>query len=248
MIYSLAEFLRSRNKKVFYWPQSAEEKNSADKYQTEIKIPKNFGLGGISYEERDNEFVILIESKEKIESKEQIGVEKAKIKLDGVFCFGEFNEEEIKKEFVLPEKEKIVLMGQISPVGPMGQIQLIGRALARTHSDENLYSSWTFLKAGDFEKTKTSPEPETIRDLFNKIKNFLKEAKFHFIFWEKSEENQSKIFGFVFGRNEESLNFLALSLGAQIQSDYFFTPPFKSFSEAELAARKSLKKLIREKI
>lgn len=256
LIYSLAEFLKSRNKKVFYWPPADGEKNSADSYQAEIKIPKNLGPVGVSYEEKDGEFVIFIDSKQKIE-KDFVGIETAKIKLDGIFSFNEINEEELRKEFILPEKEKIILMGpigQISPTGqtdPLGQIeeiQLIGRALARTHYDENLYSNWTFLKASDFEKTKTEGSKETVAGVFEKIKSFFKEAKFHFIFWEEENEEQSRIFGFVSGKNENSLNFLANSLGAQIQSEYFFTPPFDNFSEAEMASRKLLKKLIQEKI
>ncbi len=257
---ALAEFLKAKNKKVFFWPENNEENHINQNHQTEIKIPKFFELSGISYEARENEFVIMIDSKQKIENKDFISVERAKIKLDGVFALGEMseiNEEELKKEFILPGKEKIILIGQtsqISPAGLMGQegeIQLIGRALARTHCDENLYSSWTFLKASDFEKTKTEGNKKTIPALFEKIKGFLNDAKFYFIFWEESEEskeNQSKVFGFVFGKNESSLNFLANSLGAQIQSEYFFTLPFDNFSEAELAMRKLLKKLIQEKI
>lgn len=254
LIYFLAEFLKSRNKKVFYWPLSDGEKNPADSYQTEIKIPKNLGLVGVSYEERDGEFVIFIDSKQKIENKDFIGVETAKIKLDGIFSFNEINEEELKKEFILPEKEKIIQMeqispnSQISPMGQMGETQLIGRALARTHYDENLYSNWTFLKASDFEKTKTEGNKKIILDIFEKIKDLLKDAKFHFIFWEEEDENQPRIFGFVFGKNENSLNFLANSFGAQIQSEYFLTPPFDNFSEAEITTRKLLKKLIQEKI
>lgn len=250
----LAEFLKSRNKKVFFWPEKGEENRANQNHQTEIKIPKNFELSGVSYEVRENEFVIAIDSKQKIENKEQISVERAKIKLDGVFSFGETNEEELKKEFILPEKEKIIQIGQINPISqisPMEQVvetQLIGRALARTHYDENLYSNWTFLKASDFEKTKTKGNKETIVGIFEKIKSFLQDAKFHFIFWEELKENQSKISGFVFGKNENSLNFLANSLGAQIQSEYFFTPPFDNFSEAEITTRKLLKKLIQEKL
>lgn len=257
LIYSLVEFLKSRNKKVFYWPLSDGEKNSADNYQTEIKIPKNLGPVGVSYEERNGEFVIFIDSRQKIENKDFIGVETTKIKLDGIFSFNEINEEELKKEFILPEKEKIILIGginqispvsQINPMGQIGETQLIGRALARTHYDENLYSNWTFLKASDFEKTKTEGNKKIILDIFEKIKGFLQDAKFHFIFWEEEGENQPRIFGFVSGKNENSLSFLASSLEAQIQSEYFFTPPFDNFSEAEIAVRKLLKKLIQEKI
>lgn len=323
---ALGEFLKSRGKQVFYWPSFENEKmpNAFKKlteenngyYRAEIKIPKNLGLANVSYEEREDNFVILIESKEKPRDENKIKIEKAKIKPDGVFSFAKYSDEAIKNEFCLPESEKIVLfensgslaalkikkliesidpdwvslpkitslllasiyketknfqekitgealklagellekkpeqemIAQFSQKPEPNHSQLLGRALARTYFDENLYSNWTFLKMQDFQKTKTCPGQKLIYTLYQNIRSLTKDAKFHFIFWEETQDKKSKIAGLVAGQNEASLGFLAQSSGGQIQSNYFFTPPFSSFSEAELTFRKLLKTLIKDKL
>jgi len=120
----------------------------------------------------------------------------------------------------------------------LAKTQLLGRALARTHIDEQLHASWTFISSKDFEKTNTSPNTTLLLNTLKKIRQTIAEQPLSMLFFE-TMEGVSVI---VYGKNEAVVNPLAKTLGAELQSQYFITQAFKNFSEAELRIRQLLKK------
>lgn len=114
-----------------------------------------------------------------------------------------------------------------------GEIQLLGRALARSMDDQALKIFWTFLAATDFEKTHIGSSEEKIISLQQRIAKYSPKDCVMLILWENSDR---KVFGLAAGEGER-LILLANSLGAALKNNNLFFGPYENFSSAEKALR-----------
>ncbi|OHA68621.1 MAG: hypothetical protein A3I38_02950 [Candidatus Wildermuthbacteria bacterium RIFCSPLOWO2_02_FULL_47_10] len=120
-----------------------------------------------------------------------------------------------------------------------GTAQILGRALARTASDTEIKTSWTFLTKHDFEKTGVEPTDENSLSILKKVRANIAPHTCSVL----CREHEDGVRSLIFHEDKKALWGLASSLGAVIQSPYFFASGFKNFSEAEVKIRN----LLREK-
>ena len=118
-----------------------------------------------------------------------------------------------------------------------GSAQILGRALARTTSEEILKTSWTFLTKNDFEKTGVSASKENLLFLLRKVRSNIMPYPSSIICYESGDEVRS----LIYHENKNTLASLAMALSAEPESLYFFASGFKNFSEAETRIRQLLK-------
>ena len=126
-------------------------------------------------------------------------------------------------------------------------IQLTGRAAARSHYEEQLGVSWSFLSDKDFEKTSHSPSLELILKVTKEIVRFIKKAEIFVICWKNTlapatEFNQPEktVLALIKSLDNSFLRDTAQKFGVQPQSDYLVVGPFQNFSEAEIKIRETL--------
>jgi len=156
--------------------------------------------------------------------------------------------------------------------------RLLGRALARTHIDNNLGASWTFLTQEDFKKTDNFNV--SLSFLHNIIRNLRELIPFHnlsLLFWQNTGQIEStpintsladesrranpggpastsaslggqNVLAMAVADEEKNLAPLAQQLGVNTQSKFFIAGPFNNFSEAELRFRKAIEETVSLKI
>lgn len=118
--------------------------------------------------------------------------------------------------------------------------RLLGRALARTHADEILDASWTFLSRKDLEKTENlNFSPSFLYDIARNLRNLIPFRSLSLLFWHSNDS----VFAMAVADEENKLVPLARHLGVSLQSRFFTAGPFNSFSEAELRFRKALEEV-----
>jgi hypothetical protein len=118
--------------------------------------------------------------------------------------------------------------------------QLLGRALARTRTDEILDASWTFLSKKDLEKTENlNSSPSFFYNILKNLRDLIPFRALSLLFWQKD----NGILAMAAADEEENLIPLARIMGIGLQSKFFTAGPFNSFSEAELRFRKALEEL-----
>lgn len=117
--------------------------------------------------------------------------------------------------------------------------QLFGRGLARTTIDSTLKASWTFLTARDFEKTNIAPTKEILLLLLKKIRRSVPHQPISILCYEANG-----VRAFVFDEYKPLLASMAGRLGVETESHYFLTPPFQTFSEAEVKLRELLRDVL----
>ena len=140
---------------------------------------------------------------------------------------------------------------------------LLGRALARTHADDKLDASWTFLSREDLKKTNNlNSPPSFFYNIIRNLRDLIPFRTLSLLFWqnEPASPNQGGLIptgANLIGQNiiamaaadeEKDLIPLAQQLGARLQSRYFTAGPFNNFSEAELRFRKALEEMVSLKI
>ncbi|MBI2038791.1 MAG: hypothetical protein HYT22_00705 [Candidatus Niyogibacteria bacterium] len=115
------------------------------------------------------------------------------------------------------------------------QLQLAGRALARTTVDLPLNASWTFLAGRDFEKTALTPSPEIFRILFKHVASTIGRQPL-FIFCYEHHGIRT-----LFAGDAKALRRTAERLSVPVSGQFLTGPVFSTFSEAETAIRRLLK-------
>ena len=121
--------------------------------------------------------------------------------------------------------------------------KLLGRALARCEFEKNIHTIWSFLPYTDFQKT--NQDGSAIPHLLEEIQKLRPEGTFTTLLWEDKDDtnNAKRIRAVIAGKTESVIAPLALALGAQSASRYFFLDGFETFSEAELKIRSSIQQL-----
>lgn len=112
-------------------------------------------------------------------------------------------------------------------------IQLVGRALARTVSDETLGSAMAFVTAKDMEKTGHAPDPELARALLDEAALRLRPERFAVLFWQ---DNRS-VNVLAHSPNPVLRDSFARRLGAVSDGSHVSAGGFRNFSEAEIKIR-----------
>lgn len=143
--------------------------------------------------------------------------------------FSELAELNIDREKL--QKAKEILLGK-------NFWKLFGRALARSHYEDEFGVFWSFLTKNDFEKTDQSSR--SVLHILNHIKILRAENKFISMLWE---EEPKKINAVISAENPLKLESLALEFSAAPASSYFFVNGFGNFSEAEIQIRNAIKKI-----
>ncbi|QQG45912.1 MAG: hypothetical protein HYY55_02940 [Candidatus Niyogibacteria bacterium] len=123
-------------------------------------------------------------------------------------------------------------------------VQIVGRALARTASETELKTSWTYLTKKDFEKTELESTKENLLFILRKIRAGIMPHRSSIICYESGGGIES----LIFNEDRKILNVMAAVLGAEPESLYFFTSGFKNFSEAETKIRQLLKDNISDRM
>ena len=142
------------------------------------------------------------------------------------------------------DKEKIkIILNQNKTIS---LARLLGRALARTHIDEESNASWTFLSQKDLEKTESlNPSPFFLYDIIKHLRELIPFRDISLLFWPASPaggQSGKNIFAMAAADEEKNLLPLINRLdNAKLQSKYLSAGPFNSFSETELLFRKILK-------
>jgi hypothetical protein len=114
---------------------------------------------------------------------------------------------------------------------PLPLAQLLGRALARTRTDNSLKSNWTFISRDDFEKTGIdNADLPLLNKLISRISEIVPEQPLFIVLWE---DKNKKVWGL--------LDYKEALFKKEIEK---ITGPYKSFSEAELELRKNLKEIL----
>lgn len=126
--------------------------------------------------------------------------------------------------------------------------RLLGRALARTYSDEASDASWTFLSKKDLEKTENlNSSPFFFYNVVKNLRDIIPFCTLSLLFWPASPsqggQNDNNVLAMAAADEEEKLVPLARSMGISLQSKFFTAGPFNNFSEAELRFKKALKEM-----
>lgn len=134
--------------------------------------------------------------------------------------------------------------------------RLLGRALARTYSDEASAASWTFLSKKDLEKTENlNSSPFFFYNIVKNLRDIIPFRAISLLFWPASPsassgldgsqggQNDNKVLAMAAADEEEKLVPLARSMGISPQSKFFTAGPFNNFSEAELRFKKALEEM-----
>lgn len=120
--------------------------------------------------------------------------------------------------------------------------KLLGRALARSQTNESLESVWTFLSEQDFEKTGIIPSASVFNKIIKKIKNFVEDRPVFVAVWQYKNE----VWAIISVSNKNNVNIaeeLELSLLAENENGNLISGPYKNFSEAEIKIQNALKDL-----
>lgn len=137
------------------------------------------------------------------------------------------------------DKEKIngILNDKNAPFA-----KLLGRALARSQTNESLKSVWTFLSEQDFEKTGVVPNASVFNKIIKKIKSFVEDRPVFVAIWQYRNEVWA-IIKISDKNNGEMAEKLELSLLAEKENGDLISGPYKNFSEAEIKIQSALKDL-----
>lgn len=139
--------------------------------------------------------------------------------------------------FLLSRGADVKLVQEILDSGRTDSFtQIVGRAAARSHYDENLEAMFVFLQDTDFEKTNNSPSLNLILKIIRELEHIVKLPKIYAFFWQKGNE----IFTVLKSENNNYLSKLSNIFNSPLQSDYLSVGPYKNFSEAELKVREAL--------
>lgn len=121
-------------------------------------------------------------------------------------------------------------------------IRLLGRALARTFTNEQLKSIWTFVSLQDLEKTiKEQPDNFLFYRIIRKITRLIKPQPVFVLLWQTKQGIQV----IIRGQNQKnSFKTIIDFLAAKEEKEFLLCGPYKNFSEAEIKIQEALKKVI----
>ena len=118
--------------------------------------------------------------------------------------------------------------------------KLLGRALARSQTNESLKSVWTFISEQDLEKTGSVPSVALFGKVLKKIKIFLEHRPIFVVVWQYQKEVRAMI-NIIDKNDNETAEKIRLSLSATKEEGNLISGPYKNFSEAELKIQNALK-------
>ncbi len=121
--------------------------------------------------------------------------------------------------------------------------QLLGRAMARTRTDEDGKISWTFLSQEDFEKSGgLEQNTETLLQVMQKVRSLMPAQPTMIMTWQDVGGIEVMIKNFDDSEQSRQKMFsLAQRAACPMQNDFFVMGPFKNFTEAETQTQKMLK-------
>lgn len=120
--------------------------------------------------------------------------------------------------------------------------KLFGRALVRSEFEKRFKTLWAFLPYSDFQKT--TIEDSSVVQVFEKLRSLRPEAQFLVLLWEQRSSQDKKTVSAIVGGASLPLPMLATAFGSALSSSYFFVNGFQTFSEAELAIRSAISRII----
>lgn len=120
--------------------------------------------------------------------------------------------------------------------------KLLGRALARSQTNESLKSVWTFISEQDLEKTGVIPDASVFKKIIKKIKIFIEDRPVFVAVWQCKNEVWALI-NISDKNNGEMAEKLKSSLLAEKEDGNLISGPYKNFSEAEIKIQSALKDL-----
>jgi len=121
--------------------------------------------------------------------------------------------------------------------------KLLGRALARSQTNESLKSVWTFISEQDLEKTASVPSVALFGKVLKKIKTLLEYQPVFAIVWQYQQEVWAMI-NISTKNNNEMAEKVRLSLSAKKEDGNLISGPYKNFSEAEMKIQSALKNVV----
>ncbi len=123
--------------------------------------------------------------------------------------------------------------------------QILGRAMARTRTNETLKSIWTFISTQDLEKTgNEKADIPLFSQIISRVREVMPPYPVSVLAWQ-SEEN---IWALVYATDDtdEEKNIpkkLSEELNIMEENGFMLAGPYKNFSEAELKIQNALKEI-----
>lgn len=132
---------------------------------------------------------------------------------------------------------KDAIKGVLNEEKTLSFARLLGRALARTHSDEKLQTSWTFISEDDLKRTENSNfSPSFFYGIIRNLRELIPFTPLSLLFWQEGKN----VFAMAAADEESELLPLSAAMGIKLQSKYFVAGPYNNFTEAEMRFRKAL--------
>ncbi|PJE64227.1 MAG: hypothetical protein COU90_03965 [Candidatus Ryanbacteria bacterium CG10_big_fil_rev_8_21_14_0_10_43_42] len=123
-------------------------------------------------------------------------------------------------------------------------MKLLGRALLRSHTDEDIDVLWAFLPKEDFEKTET--KPSILPSLVEHMSTIITLPSMAIVLWqeEMKTKQQDHIKVLIYGSDREMLRIISLEAKTPLTNGYLILESYTTFSEAEIEIRKLLKNVL----
>jgi len=121
--------------------------------------------------------------------------------------------------------------------------KLLGRALARSQTNESLKSVWSFISEQDMEKTGAVPNFATFDKVLKKMKMFLEPQPIFVVLWQHQQEVWAMI-NISTKNNNEMTEKIRSFLSATKEDGNLISGPYKNFSEAEIKIQSALKDVV----
>lgn len=121
--------------------------------------------------------------------------------------------------------------------------KLLGRALARSQTNESLKSVWTFISEQDIEKTGTIPSFAIFNNVLKKMKTLLEYQPIFTVLWQHQQEVWTMI-NISTKKDSKMAEKISSSLSATKENGNLISGPYKNFSEAEIKIQSVLKDVV----
>lgn len=121
--------------------------------------------------------------------------------------------------------------------------QILGRAMARTFTNESLKSAWTFLSLCDLEKTNNKEAgPPLFFRIMDNINDFMPPQLIFVLIWQTKRDVRAIIN--MKQNHSDAPEKIKNFLEAEENKGFLLCGPYKNFSEAEIKIQEALKKVI----
>lgn len=202
----------------------------------------------LRYEKENGVLRIFLSPQNKL-TKDAFTMEERHLPSDMIVALGFSNEEDlqhiIKTEAPLKNLDAVI---NLSPIGVLSDtlwsldaMKLLGRALLRSYMEDDTNAFWAFLPKEDFQKTNQSDA--VLPALIRSMRRFMKLPSLVVVLWQSPEDITKNVHILFSSADPHTMTKLAQAAETSAKDDMIIVRSFENFSEAELEARKLLKRI-----